>query len=117
MASNCGRGENLKLISFENGVSLDISDDLPVVVDALNEPLDLQVTDQRCAKTAFGPPQQEGRPHMRWQEGVAMSVMLLGLGAGAFLVAQRPSFWLEFGVRLMKVLLPQTRQIGLKSNN
>jgi len=44
MASNCGRGENLKLISFENGVSLDISDDLPVVVDALNEPLDLQVT-------------------------------------------------------------------------
>jgi len=44
MASNCGRGENLKLISFENGVSLDISDDLPVVVDALNEPLDIQVT-------------------------------------------------------------------------
>lgn len=32
--------------------------------------------------------------------------MLLGLGAGAFLVAQRPSFWIEFGARLIKVLLP-----------
>mgnify|MGYP003341171930 CR=1 FL=1 len=33
---------------------------------------------------------------MSWQEGVAIAVVLLGLGAGAFLVAQRPSFWLEF---------------------
>lgn len=43
---------------------------------------------------------------MSWQEGVAVAVVLLGLGAGAFLVAQRPSFWLEFGVRLGRVLLP-----------
>jgi hypothetical protein len=43
---------------------------------------------------------------MSWQEGVAVAVMLLGLGAGAFLVAQRPSFWTEFGTRLGKVLLP-----------
>ena len=33
-------------------------------------------------------------------------MVLLGFGAGAFLVAQRPSFWLEFGARLGKALLP-----------
>lgn len=33
-------------------------------------------------------------------------MVLLGLGAGAFLVAQRPSFWIEFGARLIKALLP-----------
>ncbi len=43
---------------------------------------------------------------MIWQEGVAITVVLLGLGAGAFLVAQRPSFWIEFGSRLAKALLP-----------
>ena len=43
---------------------------------------------------------------MNWQEGVADAVVLLGLGAGAFLVAQRPSFWIEFGSRLGKALLP-----------
>jgi len=44
---------------------------------------------------------------MNWQEGVAVAVVLLGLGAGAFLVAQRPSFWIEFVLRLGKALLPQ----------
>ena len=43
---------------------------------------------------------------MRWQEGVAITVVLLGLGAGAFLVAQRPSFWIELGLRLGRELLP-----------
>ena len=43
---------------------------------------------------------------MNWQEGVAFTVVLLGLGAGAFLVAQRPSFWIEFGTRLGKALPP-----------
>ena len=43
---------------------------------------------------------------MSWQEVVAVAVVLLGLGAGAFLVAQRPSFWLEFGGRIVKALLP-----------
>ena len=43
---------------------------------------------------------------MSWQEVVAITVVLLGLGAGAFLVSQRPSFWLEFGSRLGKALLP-----------
>ena len=43
---------------------------------------------------------------MTWQEVVAITVVLLGLGAGAFLVAQRPSFWIEFGSRLGRDLLP-----------
>ncbi len=43
---------------------------------------------------------------MSWQEGVAVTVVLLGLWAGAFLVAQRPSFWIEFGSQLAKALLP-----------
>ena len=43
---------------------------------------------------------------MNWQEGVAVTVVLLGLGAGAFLVVQWPSFWIEFGGRLGKALLP-----------
>ena len=43
---------------------------------------------------------------MNWQEVVAITVVLLGLGAGAFLVAQRPSFWIEFVSRLGKALLP-----------
>jgi hypothetical protein len=49
---------------------------------------------------------QEGDLNMTWQEVVAVAVVLLGLGAGAFLVAQRPSFWIEFGSRLGKILLP-----------
>ena len=43
---------------------------------------------------------------MNWQEVVAITVVLLGLGAGAFLVAQRPSFWIELVPRLGKALLP-----------
>ena len=43
---------------------------------------------------------------MSWQEGVAIAVVLLGLGAGAFLVTQRPSSWLEFGLRLIRALRP-----------
>ena len=44
---------------------------------------------------------------MAWQEGVAVLVIVAGLGAGAFLVAQRPSFWIEFGARLIKALMPR----------
>lgn len=43
---------------------------------------------------------------MTWQEGVAIAVVLLGLGAGAYLVAQRPSFWIELGTRLLKAVFP-----------
>ena len=47
---------------------------------------------------------------MSWQEGVAIAVVLIGLGAGAFLVAQRPSFWIEFGSRVAMALLPLARR-------
>ncbi len=43
---------------------------------------------------------------MSWQDGAAVTVEFLALGAGAFLVAQRLSFWIEFGSRLVKALLP-----------
>jgi len=51
---------------------------------------------------------------MSWQEGVAVTVVLLGLGAGAFLVAQRPSFWIAFGQRLGKAMLPLARRFATK---
>ncbi len=41
-------------------------------------------------------------------------MVLIGLGAGAFLVAQRPSFWLEFGFRLGWRLLPLAWRYVLK---
>ena len=43
---------------------------------------------------------------MSQQECVAAALVLFGLGAGAFLMARRPSFWIEFGRRLGKILLP-----------
>lgn len=43
---------------------------------------------------------------MTWQEVAATVVVLAGLGAGAFLVAQRPAFWVEFGLRIFKAVLP-----------
>jgi hypothetical protein len=43
---------------------------------------------------------------MTWQEVVAITVVLLGLGAGAFLVAQRPSFGIMVESRLANPMLP-----------
>ena len=43
---------------------------------------------------------------MTWQEAVATIVILLGLGAGAYMVAQRPAFWIEFGSRSLTALWP-----------
>jgi hypothetical protein len=43
---------------------------------------------------------------MTWQEAIATIVILLGLGAGAYLVAQRPAFWIEFGRRLIASAWP-----------
>ena len=43
---------------------------------------------------------------MNWQEGVAVAGVLLGPGAGAFLVTQQPSFWIKCGARLGKALMP-----------
>ena len=43
---------------------------------------------------------------MQWQEVVAIIVVLLGLGAGAFLIAQRPAFWVDLVARVLKALWP-----------
>jgi hypothetical protein len=43
---------------------------------------------------------------MSWQEGVAVALVLVGLMAGGYIAAQRPSFWVEFGVRIIKKLSP-----------
>ncbi len=43
---------------------------------------------------------------MSWQEIIAVIVVIAGLGAGVFLAAQRPAFWIEFGGRIFKQLLP-----------
>lgn len=51
---------------------------------------------------------------MTWQEGVAVTVVLAGLGAGAFLVSQRPSFWIEFGARIIKAMMPRVIQYVMK---
>ena len=41
-----------------------------------------------------------------WQETIAVVVIFAAFGAGVFLVAQRPSFWIEFGSRLITRLWP-----------
>lgn len=43
---------------------------------------------------------------MTWQEVVAVVVVLAGLGAGSYLAAQHPAFWIELGRRLIMALLP-----------
>jgi hypothetical protein len=43
---------------------------------------------------------------MSWQEGVAVALVLVGLMAGGYIAAQRPAFWIEFGGRIFKKLLP-----------
>lgn len=43
---------------------------------------------------------------MNWFETLALVIMLLGLGAGAFLVAQRPSFWIGIGKAAITAALP-----------
>jgi sulfite exporter TauE/SafE len=44
---------------------------------------------------------------MSWQEGVGIVLVCIGLLGGAFAVAQRPAFWIEFGGRLIKALMPR----------
>ena len=43
---------------------------------------------------------------MTWLEIVALVVLLLGVGAGGFLVAQRPSFWFGLAAVAVKAALP-----------
>ncbi len=43
---------------------------------------------------------------MTWLEIAALVVLLLGVGAGGFLVAQRPTFWVGIGGVLLKAIIP-----------
>jgi hypothetical protein len=43
---------------------------------------------------------------MSWQEGVGIALVCIGLLGGAYAVAQRPAFWIEFGGRLIKAMAP-----------
>jgi hypothetical protein len=43
---------------------------------------------------------------VNWIEIAAIAMLLIGIGAGGFLVAQRPSFWLGLGAAMFKAALP-----------
>ena len=43
---------------------------------------------------------------MNWLEIVAVVVLLVGVGAGGYLVAQRPVFWVGLGIAVFNRLLP-----------
>ena len=43
---------------------------------------------------------------MNWLEIAAIAVLLLGIGAGGFLVAQRPAFWLGLIREALRPLVP-----------
>ena len=43
---------------------------------------------------------------MTWLEIAALVVLFTGIGAGGYLVAQRPSFWFGLGVVAFKAVWP-----------
>ena len=43
---------------------------------------------------------------MTWLEIVAIVVLLLGVGAGGYLVARRPTFWVGLIAAMLKAALP-----------
>jgi hypothetical protein len=43
---------------------------------------------------------------MSWLEIAAIVVLLIGIGAGGYLVAQRPTFWFGLGVVMFKAAWP-----------
>ena len=43
---------------------------------------------------------------MTWLEITAIAVLLIGIGAGGYLVAQRPTFWWGLGVIAFKAAWP-----------
>ena len=43
---------------------------------------------------------------MTWLEIAAIAVLLIGIGAGGYLVAQRPTFWVGMGVAAFRAVLP-----------
>lgn len=54
---------------------------------------------------------------MTWFEVAATVVLLVGLGAGAFLVAQRPAFWMGLGSHLLTAMWPTIVKYVTKRNS
>jgi hypothetical protein len=53
---------------------------------------------------------------MTWVEIAAIVVLLLGVGAGGFLVAQRPAFWVGLGSVLIQKAFPYIAAYVTKRN-
>ncbi len=49
-------------------------------------------------------------------EVIAYILVGLGLVAGAFIFARRPSFWIEFGVRVFRAVKPAVMEYLLRRN-
>lgn len=48
-----------------------------------------------------------GQAHlMNWVEIAAIVMLLIGIGAGGFLVAQRPTFWLGLVIAMLRAGMP-----------
>lgn len=54
---------------------------------------------------------------MTWQEGVGVALVALGLLAGVYVAAQRPSFWIEFGWRAFSAIRPMLWSYISKRNS
>lgn len=53
---------------------------------------------------------------MTWLEIAAIVVLLMGVGAGGYLVSQRPTFWVGLGTAILTKLLPLISVYVLKRN-
>lgn len=53
---------------------------------------------------------------MTWLEIAALCILFLGIAAGGFLVAQRPTFWLGLGSVLIQKAFPYIAAYVLKRN-
>lgn len=54
---------------------------------------------------------------MTWQEGVGIALVVIGLVAGGYIAAQRPSFWVEFVGRVFAALRPLIWEYVSKRNS
>ncbi len=51
---------------------------------------------------------------MNWIEVAAIALLLIGIGAGGFLAAQRPSFWIGLVTAMVRPLFPLLRELVAK---
>ena len=53
---------------------------------------------------------------MSWLEFAAIAILLLGIGAGGYLVAQRPAFWYGLVSAAFAAALPRIAEYILRRN-